>query len=508
MTELTSARFRDNAPLQQCANEDAAHLLQGSEGEPVALVQQALIDLGVLGDDADGMYGGNTAAAVKAYKTERAIQAPGAAVDDIVGKLTIAYLDREIQEFDDSSPECFSTGDPLATVDLGGLTTDAPHALLGLFGAGPFVSIGESGEVVDLTGTAADAATLTNAAAAATGVLTGQGDAVALGASLLALAGDPAIAGFPDTVNAMTTPPLALVDLNAPPANIVAALTAAPTSPTTPARDLSKADALAQVAAAHSAREIRLAPDPAVTPPSATSMLSLAAGVVAGITFQVAGSAMRNVPQYSPRNAPLQVLDPRHLLGLIRLCRHLQSTWGVTEIHHAGVNGNTALLAGDCHQGGRACDLVGVRGVRAGAPFLFTVYNDWWQLSVPDDAHPPKRMPDWPHRSGVTRYRLADHPTVDAFRRDFWADVYATIALDFQDRTQGPNAVGAPTTIGAPSSIMTPEHPTSHMVPKTSTKTLPDGTEVKTTAMVAASDGREAHTGHVHFQIGATGRKL
>ncbi len=68
---LNPVRFSGVPELEACAVDDAAHLTIGSSGSFVALVQQALIDLGeTLGPaGADGDYGPATAAAVTSYKT-------------------------------------------------------------------------------------------------------------------------------------------------------------------------------------------------------------------------------------------------------------------------------------------------------------------------------------------------------------------------------------------------------------------------------------------------------
>lgn len=110
-----------------------------------------------------------------------------------------------------------------------------------------------------------------------------------------------------------------------------------------------------------------------------------------------------------------------------------------------------------------------------------------------------------------TEFRIASDPTAEQLLKDIWPDLYATIAADYQDRSQGPGQTLPATTIGEQSSIMTPDHPTSHLVPdvlkdKTGAPILKDGAPIP--IMRAASNGREAHQWHVHFQIGATGTKL
>lgn len=101
---LASRRFAGVAELEACAVDDSAHLLPGSQGSHVALVQQALIDLGErIESGATGMYGPDTEAAVTSYKTARNILNFAGLIDPIVGKKTIAALDVEIERFDASA---------------------------------------------------------------------------------------------------------------------------------------------------------------------------------------------------------------------------------------------------------------------------------------------------------------------------------------------------------------------------------------------------------------------
>jgi peptidoglycan hydrolase-like protein with peptidoglycan-binding domain len=98
---LISRRFAGIPELEACAVEDSARLLLGSQGPHVALVQQALIDLGEpIESGASGHYGADTEAAVAAYKTARQILNFAGQIDPIVGKKTIAALDAEIEGFD------------------------------------------------------------------------------------------------------------------------------------------------------------------------------------------------------------------------------------------------------------------------------------------------------------------------------------------------------------------------------------------------------------------------
>ena len=99
---LFSALLRSDTKLQACLVRDASHVTKGASGEHVGKIQAALIII----DNAQinkaelraQTYGESTAAAVLAYKRARKIinfkyqtQA-----DSIVGKMTIAALDKEM----------------------------------------------------------------------------------------------------------------------------------------------------------------------------------------------------------------------------------------------------------------------------------------------------------------------------------------------------------------------------------------------------------------------------
>jgi len=105
---LISETFRGDKKLQACLLSDPAHVTQGASGEHVAKLQTALMMLdGAKIDQRETLkknYGPSTAAAVLAYKTKRRIinLAYQTKADDIVGKMTIAALDREMLRFERS----------------------------------------------------------------------------------------------------------------------------------------------------------------------------------------------------------------------------------------------------------------------------------------------------------------------------------------------------------------------------------------------------------------------
>ena len=104
---LRSQLFSGSKELQACLTSDAAHVVPGARGEHVALIQSALVRFRFLNiDDARSearFYGSRTAAAVLAYKREFEIinRNYQSTADNIVGKMTIASLDRGISVLDD-----------------------------------------------------------------------------------------------------------------------------------------------------------------------------------------------------------------------------------------------------------------------------------------------------------------------------------------------------------------------------------------------------------------------
>lgn len=105
---LTSRKFRGDAKLESCLVSDPAHLTPGTTGDHVSKIQTALMLLD--GAKIDGRdlqaksYGPSTAAAVLAYKQKRRIinRRYQTSADNIVGKMTIATLDREMLGFEQS----------------------------------------------------------------------------------------------------------------------------------------------------------------------------------------------------------------------------------------------------------------------------------------------------------------------------------------------------------------------------------------------------------------------
>jgi hypothetical protein len=109
---LQSQLFQGDAKLEACLIQDSAHVTKGAVGDHVAKIQFAL---GVLGDLriaenelSAQTYGPSTAAAVLAFKTQRNIinRSYQTTADDIVGKMTIAALDREMFDEENQASPC------------------------------------------------------------------------------------------------------------------------------------------------------------------------------------------------------------------------------------------------------------------------------------------------------------------------------------------------------------------------------------------------------------------
>lgn len=201
-------------------------------------------------------------------------------------------------------------------------------------------------------------------------------------------------------------------------------------------------------------------------------------GNVAGVVVRYFASGSKTVGAPSGPNAPDR-LDPRNALALVRLCQWLHDTFGVTELYHAGIDGDGSGQRTDCHGQGRAVDFVGVKGSRDGTDFFLTVNDDWGTVDTPST---PGGV--WqPVGTSATHFRLDDVEGHD-LARDFFRQVYEFIGSQWQDHSSQADGVAEVSAIGTGSFVMNPDHPTS----KPGTK-----------------NGREAHQGHIHMQIGVTG---
>ena len=95
---LQSLLFRGDSKLEAAAVSDPAHIVPGATGSHVSKIQFALIKLDGAAITQDGIYGPKTAAAVLDYKQKRNIinRSYQTQADNIVGKMTIASLDKEM----------------------------------------------------------------------------------------------------------------------------------------------------------------------------------------------------------------------------------------------------------------------------------------------------------------------------------------------------------------------------------------------------------------------------
>jgi hypothetical protein len=99
---LVSKLFSVDKKLQACLVSDSAHVMPGDRGDHVAKIQSALVRLRVLkAADARleaGFFGTRTAAAIFSYKQSLKIinRSYQNKADNIVGKMTIASLDRAV----------------------------------------------------------------------------------------------------------------------------------------------------------------------------------------------------------------------------------------------------------------------------------------------------------------------------------------------------------------------------------------------------------------------------
>ena len=106
---LRSQLFAGDAKLEACLTKDSTHILQGAVGDHVSKIQAALFILDKLSIDAGELsgkrYGPSTAGAVLTFKEKRHIinRSYQTKADDIVGKMTIAELDKELVELENPS---------------------------------------------------------------------------------------------------------------------------------------------------------------------------------------------------------------------------------------------------------------------------------------------------------------------------------------------------------------------------------------------------------------------
>lgn len=189
------------------------------------------------------------------------------------------------------------------------------------------------------------------------------------------------------------------------------------------------------------------------------------------------------------------LLDARNAVGLFRLGRGLNNTFGATAITHIGISGSDPATRNDCHGQGRAIDFGGVFGTDPTAgDYQLYIYYDWGLMQVFDlrdpetDLTKKKRLPkgqNWPPVSRKLMYRLDPLPPGgnDLAKRMF-QEVYDFSTDQYNDKTATATQTDPPSVIGGGGRVMNPDYETSD----------PGG-----------FGGREAHIGHLHMQVGETG---
>jgi hypothetical protein len=99
---LQSKLFKGDQKLEACLIHDSSHLTQGAVGGHVSKIQTALFAVASLSIDprelSASLYGKSTAGAVLTFKKRRNIinRSYQTQADNIVGKMTIAALDKEM----------------------------------------------------------------------------------------------------------------------------------------------------------------------------------------------------------------------------------------------------------------------------------------------------------------------------------------------------------------------------------------------------------------------------
>lgn len=99
---LVSRLFRGDKKLEAALTSDPAHITLGAKGDHVSKIHTALLiadNVSVSSADLFSQtYGASTARAVLAFKQKRDIvnRTYQTKADDIVGKMTIAALDKEV----------------------------------------------------------------------------------------------------------------------------------------------------------------------------------------------------------------------------------------------------------------------------------------------------------------------------------------------------------------------------------------------------------------------------
>lgn len=120
---LFSKLFRGDTRLEACLINDSAHLTSGTKGPFINKVQRAIAQLGgdiVSQSEVDSQtYGPSTASAVLNFKRQNNIVnfSYQRTADNIVGKMTIAFLDARLVQLDAAGPRRCDCGDPIGSAN-------------------------------------------------------------------------------------------------------------------------------------------------------------------------------------------------------------------------------------------------------------------------------------------------------------------------------------------------------------------------------------------------------
>jgi peptidoglycan hydrolase-like protein with peptidoglycan-binding domain len=108
---LSNPRFSSNAQLVAAA-ENRLPMRRGAQGEGVAILQQALLDLGfpmprttrARGGLPDGIFGAETEGAVQAFQRQHRLLADG-----VAGRITLGRLETSIQQLSEAEDATFKS---------------------------------------------------------------------------------------------------------------------------------------------------------------------------------------------------------------------------------------------------------------------------------------------------------------------------------------------------------------------------------------------------------------
>jgi len=120
---LLSKLFRGDTRLEACLINDSAHITPGTKGPFVNKIQRAIAQLGgdiVSQNEVDSQtYGPSTTSSVLNFKRQNKIVnfIYQSTADNIVGKMTIAFLDSRLSQLDAAGKRRCDCGDPIGSAN-------------------------------------------------------------------------------------------------------------------------------------------------------------------------------------------------------------------------------------------------------------------------------------------------------------------------------------------------------------------------------------------------------